>query len=596
MPAVPNDLPEFLDAIERAGELRRVRCEVDPELEITEIVHRVLARGGGPALLFEKVQGSPYPLAINVFSSQRRLEIAFGRPPREIGEEIHHFLETIQPPSLGAILHNRKTLLRATKMRTSRKLFASAQEVMEEPDLGRLPILKCWSGDGGRFITYPLVITTGKGGRERNLGLYRMHVYGPDETGMHWQIQKGGGFHHHQAESRSEPLEVAVVLGADPVLLFSAMAPLPEGVDEVAFSGFLRGRPTPMIRAKTLSIDVPANAEFILEGVVEPGVRRAEGPFGDHYGHYSAAADFPVFKIRKITRRKNPVYLAAVVGKPPQEDMWLGNAAQEIFSPILRTMKPEIRDVWSYYEGGFHTLLVVSIRSRYQKEGIKTALGLLGEGQLSLTKWIVIVDDETSPRDFAAVLRAIRENFDPARDFLLLPGTSMDTLDFTSFRMNLGSKMVVDATGDSGPAPAAAEGPGDVDPRALDASIERYRVLEDTLLVVQIASAQNARGREVVEKFVRHPSTAPYKMVVVVSDDVAIDDDVSLLWGFLTRFEPARDVVFKDMVLEGARPVYSGPMGFDATFKTGYPEVLSQPDEIVERVDRRWREYFPEDL
>ena len=592
--------------MEAAGELRRVSAEVDPELEITEIVHRVLRQGssesggvsGGPALLFENVRGSDYPLAINIFSSPRRLEIAFGREPAAIGAEILHFLESVNPPSLGALFANRRTLWRASKMRVRRVSSAASQELVEEPNLDSLPILKCWPEDGGRFITFPLIITTGKSGKERNLGLYRMHVYTRNETGMHWQIQKGGGFHYHQAEKDGVPLEVAVVLGADPILLFSAMAPLPEGLDEIAFSGFLRGRPGRMVRSKTLSIDVPANAEFVLEGTVAPGERRREGPFGDHYGHYSQAADYPVFRVKKVSRKQKPIYLAAVVGKPPQEDMWLGNAAQEIFSPILRVIRPEIRDLWSFYEGGFHTLLTVSMESRYKKEGIKTALGLLGEGQLSLTKWVVVLNHETPVRDFGAVLRAIRDNFDPARDFLLLPGTSMDTLDFTSFRMNLGSKMVVDATGDSGPAPIRARVPEarELDLRTSSPAVRRHRILEDCLLVIQIAEEHNARGREIVGDLVQRPNVEAFKMVVAVSEDVDIEDDVQLLWGFLTRFEPARDVLFKQSNLQGICPSYRGPMGIDATFKAGYPDALKMPEEVVEKVDRRWETYFPHGL
>jgi 4-hydroxy-3-polyprenylbenzoate decarboxylase len=593
---VPEDLSAFLAAIESAGELRRIRAEVDAELEITEIVHRVLETGGGPALLFERVRGSPYPLAINVFSSARRLEIAFGRPPSEIGAEILGFLERINPPSLKALFQSRSFLWRAAQMRVRRTGSAPSQEVVEEPDLGALPILKCWPDDGGRFITYPLVITTAKRGRQRNLGLYRMQVHGPAETGMHWQIQKGGGFHHHAAEKDGRDLEVAVAIGADPALLFAAMAPLPEGVDEVAFSGLLRGRPARMAPARSIGLEVPASAEFVLEGVVPAGVRRLEGPFGDHYGHYSHAAEFPVFRIRKLTRRRRPIYLAAVVGRPPQEDMWLGNAAQEIFSPILRVLKPEIRDLWSFYEGGFHTLLAVSMESRYQKEGMKTALGLLGEGQLSLTKWIVVVDAATSPRDFRAVLRAIRDRFDPRRDFLLLPGTSMDTLDFSSFRMNLGSKMVIDATGDLGPAPPAAPPRADPGLFAAIGGIRAHRVLEDCLLAVQLERAANHRARDLIADLVRRPTLAGFKLIVALSDDVALDNDVDLLWGFLTRFEPARDCVFAHAALHGACPVYGGPLGIDATFKEGYPAPLLMDPAVVERVERRWGEFFPKGM
>jgi 4-hydroxy-3-polyprenylbenzoate decarboxylase len=594
--APPGSLEEFLAALERAGRLRRVTVEVDPELEITEIATRVV-KASGPALLFERVKGSRYPLAINVFGGERQLEVALGRSPAEIGAEIAATLERLQPPTPRGLWESRRTLLRARHLRIARRRLAPCQEVVEEPDLDRLPILKCWPGDGGRFITFPLVITTARGGRERNVGLYRMHVYSPRATGMHWQIQKGGGFHHYQAEKRGEPLEVAVALGADPVLLMAAMWPLPEGIDEAAFSGFIRGRPARMTRAATLGIDVPCDADFVLEGVVPPGRRRLEGPFGDHYGHYSNAAEFPVFELKKITRRRRPVYLAAVVGKPPQEDMHLGNAVQEMFTPLARMTRPEIRDLWSFYEGGFHTLLAVSMESRYKKEGLKSALGLLGEGQLSLTKVVAVVGHETSPRSFRALLGAIRERFKPSRDFLLLPGTSMDTLDFTGHGLNLGSKMVLDATGDLGPFPPPGGVPAALpDPARGDLPVAAHRYLEDALLVVRVDRKEPGLGRHVVEHLVRREDLGFLKLIAAVSADVDLEDEVSLLWGLLTRFDPASDVLFRRAELRGACPVYEGPLGIDATFKPGYPEPLVMDPAVVERVDRRWEEIFPRGL
>jgi 4-hydroxy-3-polyprenylbenzoate decarboxylase len=587
----PADLREHLAALEAAGELHRVQVEVDPELEITEIAARCV-REGRPALLFERVKGSPYPLAINVFASARRLEIAFGRPPAEIGHELGRLDERLQPPTPRGLWECRRTLWRATSLRVRRVRQAPSQEIIEAPDLDRLPILKSWPLDGGRFITFPTIITTGPGGRPRNLGLYRMQVHSRSETGMHWQIQKGGGFHHHEAEKRGQPLEVAVAIGGDPLLSLAGMWPLPEGLDEAVFSGLLRGSPARMTRAVSLGIDVPADAEFVLEGVVPPGVRRLEGPFGDHYGHYSHAADFPVFQIRKVTRRRQPIYLAAIVGKPPQEDMHLGNSVQEIFTPFVRMTRPEVRDLWSFYEGGFHTLLAVSMESRYQKEGVKTALGLLGEGQLSLTKAIIVVDHRTSPRSFRGLLRALRERWKPSRDFLLLHGTSMDTLDFTGHGLNLGSKMVLDATGDLGPAPPPAPVPSPLpDLRPLDPEILGAACLEEALLVVAVRGREAGTGRRVIEKLVRQDGLLGFKLIACVSDDVDLTDEVSVIWGIFTRFDPATDVVFHRAGLRGACPVYEGPMGIDATHKPGYPEPLVMDPEIVRRVDRRWGEY-----
>ena len=396
--------------MERAKELKRITVEVDPELEITEIATRVV-KNEGPALLFEKVKGSPYPLVINIFGSARRIEMALGKPPAELGADLVRFAQAVQPPSWIKLWKSRRTLKRVLKMRTSKSWRAPSQAVVEEPNLSQLPILKCWPKDAGRFITCGLIMTEHPLTHVRNVGLYRLQAITSSSTGMHWQIQKGGGFHYAEAEKRMQTLPLAVVIGSDPYLLMAAIAPLPEGMDEVAFSGFLRGSPMAMVRGRSISMKVPARAEFVLEGEVAPNERALEGPFGDHFGHYSHAAPFPVFHIRKVTRKANPIYLAAVVGKPPQEDRYLGDAMQEVMGPLIRLIRPEVQDLWAYYEAGFHNLLVVGVHQRYGKEAIKTALGILGEGQLSLTKCLVMVDSQVNVRDFHAVLQAIKQNF-----------------------------------------------------------------------------------------------------------------------------------------------------------------------------------------
>lgn len=582
------DLQDFLRHLERLGELRRVKVEVDPRLEITEIVTRVV-REEGPALLFERVRGSPFPLAINILGNRRRIEEALGRPPAEVGEELARLLERLNPPSVRSFWEMRGGIRRALNLRLRRVRRAACQEISEEPDLDRLPILTCWPEDGGRFITEGLVFTRDPLTRRSNLGIYRMHVYDRRRTGMHWQIQKGGGFHYYQAEKRGEPLPVAVVLGGDPSLILSAVLPLPEGFEEVLFSGWLRGAPTPMVRGLTIDLDYPANAEMVLEGVVPPFEREMEGPFGDHFGHYSHAAPFPVFHLQRIVRRKSPVYPAAVVGKPPQEDRYLGDAAQEMLIPLLKLLHPELRDLWAYYEAGFHNLVVAAVEARYPREALKTSLGLLGQGQMSLTKCIVLVDPEVDVRDFRGVLRAIRDHFHPPEDFILISRATLDTLDFTSSQMHLGSKMILDATGRNRP-PARRAAPRIPDLRDLEPRVLRWALWEETLLAVQV----RAGGREVVERLVQTPELEGVPMVVAVSPDVDVTGRESLIWGIFTRFDPARDIVFERVELRGAWPVYHGRMGIDATWKEGYPKPLEMIPEIQERVRHRWKEYFPE--
>ena len=584
-----RDLQEFLIALERAGQLKRVRVEVDPELEITEIATRVI-REGGPALLFERVKGSPYPVAINILGSAQRIEMALGREPGAVGRELLQLIERINPPSLKALWRVKGPAMRlflATRPKTVRR--AIDQEVVEAPDLSTLPALKCWPGDGGRFLTFPLVLTHSPLSGRSNLGIYRMQVYGKSETGMHWQIQKGGGFHYAEAEGVGKPLEVAAVLGGDPALLLAAVLPLPEGFEELLFSGILRGSPTPMAKARTLSTRVPANAEFVLEGVVQPGERRMEGPFGDHFGHYSNEAPFPVFQVKVVPRRRKPVYPAAVVGKPPQEDRYLGDAAQEFLNPLVKLVHPEVEDLWAYYQAGFVNLLVASVRGRYTKEPMKTALGLLGDGQVSLTKCIILVGPGVNVRDFNAVLREIRQHFNAEEDFLLLPRVPLDTLDFTSFKMHLGSKMALDATPKPG-RPAAPDAPRGLamDPRDVAPEVIAWKMMEETMLAVHVTGG----GREVAAKLAAAPEMAHLKLIAVASPDVDLDDPVSLLWGIFTRFDPARDVLFREMKLVGVSPVYRGPLSIDATYKPGYPAPLKMDPGVVARVTRRWDEYF----
>jgi len=574
----------FLADLERRGDLRCVAREVDWECEVTEIACRE-TKAGGPALLFEKVRGARFPLAMNVLAAERRVEWALGRTPAAVGAELEEIFHALPPRRLADLWCLRGSAGRVLAMRPKTLARGPVQEFSLGADLSVLPILKLWPKDGGRFLTFPLVLTEHPGTKVRNLGVYRMHVFDEQTTGMHWQIGKGGGFHYHAAEQRGEGLEVAVAVGADPATLLASVAPLPEGVDELAFAGFLRGSPSRLAPATRLRKAVPADAEFVIEGVVLAGERRLEGPFGDHFGHYSHAADFPVFHVRNVTHRARPVFQASVVGKPPQEDKFMGEAVQEMFTGVLKVIHPEIRDLWAYFEAGFHNLLVVAVENRFAKEAKKTALALMGTGQLSLTKVIVLVDAGVNPRDRAAVFGAIARNFDPAEDLILVPGVPLDTLDFTSYTMNLGSKLVLDAQAQPGRASAAPLASA-ADPRAFDERIAAWRLAWGGLLVVQVKDGADGRG--IVEKLARRPEYAAVKLVAVVSADVPLDDDELLLWGIFTRFDCARDVVPARTETRGAWLTCRGPLGIDATWKRGYPEPVANTPEVVAQVDGWW--------
>ncbi len=583
-------MQDFIRALEGRGLLKRVRAEVDPELEVTEIATR-LVREQGPAILFENVTGSRFPLVINLLATMERIELGLGRHPDEIGEELVTMLEEINPPAVSALWRNRAAVMNLLNVRPSKTFRPGSQQVVEHvPDLRTMPILKCWPDDGGRFITLPLVRSRDPRTGSHNMGIYRMQVYDRATTGMHMQIQKGGAFHHRDAELEDRPLEIAVALGGDPALLLSAVIPLPEGIDEAGFAGVMRRKRTPMTRAKTIDVRVPSNAEFVLEGVLYPGERRLEGPFGDHFGHYSDANDFPVFHIRTITRKRNPVYPATVVGKPPQEDRYLGDAAQLATRPLIRIMRKEVRDLWAYYESGFHNLLVVSVDGRYTREQIKTAMGILGEGQLSLSKVLILVSSEIDPRNPSDVAKAVAMNFSPETDFHLIARTAQDTLDFTGESFQHGSKMVIDATGFGHP-PDARPTPLSIDPATISDDIVDHRLIAGSLLFVKMRGICPDR-RAVLERLVRHGSMKSMKIAVMVSDDVDIYDNTELIWGVFTRFDCSKDVIFSEKRFDGITPVYSGVMGIDATWKEGYPAPLEMTPEIVRKVDRRWQEYW----
>ncbi len=605
-----TDLRSFLAHLEAKGDLVRVRAEVDPVYELNEIAQRTV-RERGPALLFENVKGSPFPLAINFLATFERITDAIGMEPEALGEKLLGFAKELNPPKPGKIWGTRDFWPRLIAFRPRRAFSAPCHDIVDHnPDLLSLPMLKTWPQDGGSFVTFPLVFTRHPVDGKSNVGIYRMQRFDRTTTGMHWQIQKGGGFHYHEAEKRGHALPVAVVLGADPALMLAGIFPLPEGFEEIAFAGILRAKATTLTPTKTLPIEVPANAEFVLEGEVPPYERRLEGPFGDHFGHYCDAADFPVFNVRTITRRHGAIYPAAVVGKPPQEDRYMGDGSQMIMGPLIKLIRPEVRDVWAYYESGFHNLLVVSMEARYVREPIRTAMGILGEGQLGLSKVVVMVDADVDARSFPAVLDALRDNFDPREDFMLISKAPLDTLDFTSFKMHLGSRMVLNATRGreqySGGTPLRDLNENAVtgerhpptgrlgfDPLRVHDAIDDFRWWNDCLLTVRVNRIEAGLGAAVRDALLQVPELKGVRMVAVVSPDVNLQDDVEHIWGIFTRFDPARDVNFPDVSMTGVQPNYAGTLGIDATWKPGYPDPVEMPDEIVRQVDRRWREFFP---
>ena len=447
-----DSLRAYVDALRKAGELHVVSAPVDPYLEIAEITDRVV-KAGGPALLFDNVRTSRFPVLTNQFGSERRMAMAFDASSLDdVGARLRALLDLTPPgASLGAKLGVLKRFAPLANAIPKIVREASSQDVVvRDPDLTKLPVLTTWPLDGGPFITLPLVITKDPKTNRPNVGMYRMQVYNARETGMHWQRHKQGRAH---ADAWGGRIPVAVAIGSDPALTYAATAPLPPVLDEFAFAGLLRGKPVELVQAKSVDLRVPASAEFILEGYVDNADLRTEGPFGDHTGVYSLADTYPTFHVTCVTHRRNPIYAATVVGKPPMEDAWLGKATERIFLPLLQMVLPEVTDMNLPVEWGFHNLAIVSIRKKYPGHAKKVMNALWGLGHMMmLTRVLVIVDDDIDVHDVRSVAWFALNNLAADRDVVMMPGP-VDDLDHGSYSVAYGTKMGIDATRKS-----AAEG------------------------------------------------------------------------------------------------------------------------------------------
>ncbi|HIM91851.1 MAG TPA: menaquinone biosynthesis decarboxylase [Dehalococcoidia bacterium] len=446
-----KDIRQFIEFLDERGDLKRVTAMVDSDLEITEITDRTI-KSGGPALLFENVAGSDASVAINLMGTHQRTAWALGvENIDDLTSRVRKLLGLAQGPPSGLMGKVRALGDLVSVARTQPKIVrrAPCQDVVvtgEDVDLNILPALKCWPDDAGRYITLPLVVSRDPESGRRNVGIYRMQIFDRNTTGMHWQTHKGGAHHYRVGESqRLQKLEVAVALGGDPAAIWSGSMPLPPDMDEFAIAGLIREEPVELVKCKTVDLEVPAHAEYVLEGYVTPGELRPEGPFGDHTGYYSPAEDYPVFHVTTITHRKNPIYPTTMVGRPPTEDFFMGKAAERIMLPILQMALPEIVDMNMPAEGAFHNLLIVSMRKEYPGHAQKVMHALWGMGLLMLTKTIIVVDHDVNVQDPSEVAWRVTNNINPATDISFAEGP-IDDLDHATPIPKFGSKMGIDAT------------------------------------------------------------------------------------------------------------------------------------------------------
>ena len=443
-----SDLREFVRALEKNGELKRISFEVDPHLEITEFADRSV-KSGGPALLFEKPKGAQIPVLINAFASKRRMELALESTADEVAARISQFLELRMPEGIIGKLKMLPMLAEVGAFFPKIVDSGPCKEVIRRTgfSLRDIPVLHCWPEDGGPFITLPMVFSRNPETGKRNCGCYRMQVFDERTTGMHWQTHKQGAEHYRRlsATGKSKKMDVAVAIGADPATMYSAILPLPPDIDEMMIAGFLRSKPVEMVKCETVDLEVPANAEIVLEGYVELGELRREGPFGDHTGFYSLDDDYPVFHVTCVTHRNDPIYATTIVGPPPMEDFYMGKAIERIFLPLMRLQLPEVRDMAMPAEGIFHNLILVSIRKSYPGHARKVMHAIWGLGQAMFSKVIVVVDEGVDVQNISEVAWKALNNIDPERDIQFVMGP-VDSLDHASRMANYGSKMGIDAT------------------------------------------------------------------------------------------------------------------------------------------------------
>ncbi|HEY8551610.1 MAG TPA: UbiD family decarboxylase [Vicinamibacterales bacterium] len=580
------DLRTFLDALRRDRDLVEVTAPVDPKLEVAEIHRRVIA-AGGPALLFTNVIGSRVPLVTNLFGTARRAELAFGTRPLQFIRRIVELAETLLPPTPAKLWAARDVAGDLLRVGLSRRRSGPVTEIVSsDVRLDELPIITSWPEDGGPFITLPLVYTQHPDRPGHNLGMYRLHVHDRRTTGMHWQIGKGGGFHYAAAEARGAALPVTVFLGGPPALMLAAIAPLPENVPELMLASLIAGQRLPVVHGVGPH-PLIASAELALIGRVPPHVRRPEGPFGDHYGYYSLVHDYPIFEVERIARRRDAIYPATVVGKPRQEDYFIGDLLQELLSPLFPLVMPAVRRLWSYGETGYHSLAAAVVRERYRREAMASAFRILGEGQLSLTKFLLVTDRDVDLADFRATLAHILERTHPGSDLYVFANLSMDTLDYTGPRVNEGSKGVWLGLGDPvRTLPRSFEG------RTLPAWARDARVFCPGCLVV--GGPPFTSDAEAAARLAREPALADWPLVVLSDEpERATRSAMNFLWTTFTRFEPAADIHAASTRVVRNHLAYTAPIVIDARMKPWFPAEVSGDPAVAARVTSRWRELFP---
>ncbi len=582
-----KNLRSFIRQLHDENELTEISAEVDPYLELAEI-HRRVIDSGGKALLFKNVKGSTFPVLTNMFGTAKRIDLAFGAKPQELVRRAVEAVEVLLPPKPKELWNYRDLAFSALKLGTKKVRRAPVLEASQSPvDLEAIPLLQLWHEDGGHFVTLPLVYTESPVSGKHNLGMYRIQRYDKQSTGIHWQIGKGGGFHYHEAEKLGRNLPVSIFLGGSPAMILAAIAPLPEDVPELVLASVLAD-------GKIETVENPlaghhrliAEAEFAICGHVAPFERRPEGPFGDHYGYYSLVHDYPIFRAEAVYHRKDAIYPATVVGKPRQEDFFIGDYLQELLSPLFPLVMPAVRDLWSYGETGFHSLTAAVVRERYGREALSAGFRILGEGQLALTKFLLLTDKPQDLRDFPAVLESVLERVDWASDFFIFDRTSFDTLDYASGKINHGSKAILVGVGEAR-RELVREFRG-----SLPRGVRSAHVFCGGCLVLE--TEPYASDEDLAARIAGDDAFREFQLVVMLDDIELAKTPDKFLWATWTRFNPSTDVYARAVAVKNNHLAYEAPVFIDSRMKPWYPKEVEVRDDIKKLVDARWGEYFPE--
>ena len=601
---------QFIEALEKAGELVRIQTYVNPKLEIAEITDRISkSSGGGKALLFENT-GYDFSVLMNAYGSEKRMCMALGvNHLDDVAREIEGLFKMLSAPKEG-ILDKLKLLPKlgqfASWMPKVKNGRGECQEViMENPDITKLPVITCWPKDGGPFVTLPIIHTKDPNTNSRNVGMYRMQVFGPTLTGMHWHKHKVSAKHFSEYKKLNKKMPVAVALGGDPVYAYSATAPLPENVDEYMLAGFLRKKKVELVKCISQpEIEVPADADFVIEGYVDPADELIwEGPFGDHTGYYSLADWYPKFHITAITHKKNPVYPATIVGIPPQEDAWLGKATERIFlAPIKMTMVPEIMDMDMPVEGVFHNLVITKINKEYAGQGQKVMNAMWGAGQMMFNKILVLADEKVRIQDYESLAKYVFQNLNPATDIYFSTGP-MDVLDHSCSKLGFGGKMCIDGTA------KLTEETDDnyqevsafyqLQDGFLESRLPEIKSVNTTLLknqipclIISVEKNRTGHIKELHEQLCNLNEANGIKMILYVEHTVDAKDLATALWRFCNNLDPKRDF----HLYKSAQIPYTACMGLDGTRKTkefdnfqrDWPNIIVANDETIKTVDEKW--------